>query len=59
MQKHRLLEQAFPSLFPFSLPPLPPLFVPTTQAMLTLRISLSLFISVHISDQTLGVKISL
>ena len=26
MQKHRLLEQALPSLFPFSLPPPPPLF---------------------------------
>ena len=32
MQKHRLLEQALPSLFPFSLPPLPPLFAPATQA---------------------------
>ena len=30
MQKHRLLEQALPSLFPFSLPP--PLFAPATQA---------------------------
>ena len=34
MQKHRLLEQALPSLFPFSLPPPPPLFAPATQAML-------------------------
>ena len=32
MQKHRLLEQALPSLFPFSLPPPPPLFAPATQA---------------------------
>ena len=30
MQKHRLLKQALPSLFPFSLPP--PLFAPVTQA---------------------------
>ena len=31
---HRLLEQALPSLFPFSLPPPPPppLFAPATQA---------------------------
>ena len=34
MQKHRLLEQALPSLFPFSLPPPPPLFAPATQASL-------------------------
>ena len=27
-----LLEQALPSLFPFSLPPPPPLFAPATQA---------------------------
>ena len=33
MQKHRLLEQALPSLFPFSLPPPPPLFAPATQAI--------------------------
>ena len=32
MQKHRLLEQALPSLFPFSLPPPPPLFAPAMQA---------------------------
>ena len=32
MQKHRLLEQALPSLFPFSLPPPPPPFAPATQA---------------------------
>ena len=32
MQKHRLLEQALPSLFPFSLPSPPPLFAPATQA---------------------------
>ena len=35
MQKHRLLEQARPSLFPFSLPPPPPLFTPATQANLS------------------------
>ena len=35
MQKHRLLEQALPYLFPFSLPPLPPLFAPATQAIHT------------------------
>ena len=32
MQKDRLLEQALPSLFPFSLPPPAPLFAPATQA---------------------------
>ena len=36
MQKHRLLEQALPSLFPFSLPHPPPLFAPATQAIFDL-----------------------
>ena len=39
MQKHRLLEQALPSLFPFSLPPPPPppLFAPAMQGTLPLK----------------------
>ena len=37
MQKHRLLEQALPSLFPFSIPPPPPLFAPATQATVSKR----------------------
>ena len=38
MQKHRLSEQALPSLFPFapfSLPPSPSLFAPAMQAILS------------------------
>ena len=36
MQKHRLLEQALPSLFPFSPPPSP--FAPATQATVPINL---------------------
>ena len=45
MQKHRLLEQALPSLFPFSLPPPPPLFAPATQAKDNARFALTVVLN--------------